>query len=1134
MSSKPKQSFEVLNLTTMNIVKSKQARRRVNAKGQPVINIIDNTEKFRPVGDEYLDLNEGQVYVKKNLTNAIAQSLVSVNLVIDSTGQPINLLYNPSTYKLVNNTNPNQRKVEKATYLDYVVLDDDWAMIGSDKMYDFFKKIWDYVSGCKNKDIRIHLKRDGVGDLIDEKFKNVSELLMYLEHFTSFHKMLGEIQYAWYTSALFLWESELLGEPNNLPPYPVIPKRKFSILVTFPTNDLIVKKLDQVYQDSRDGQCLLGPIIAKFESNLDRAEGKEYPNKKVISNFKSIVKKLHIWRDSRFAHGVPECDIQSIVDELNITIAISDLVDNVRIKYVPETGDSKLRFNYVNTRVGHVEVLSCSKMKYEVTRDQMTEVKLEYDRLGKDYYYMGDSVLPSLIETLEGSYKLHDEVHDLYDELGRYTGLDKSYWVDLIQEPMLCKYIKSADHNFKNFSFVDTDLFKDKVLEPITGKLLAGATYDGLELTPKDNEMDMEKAFLQYRKCQYYKGLMGNITDMRKIDIELSKEEQNSFLSRNVGIYTIDVTKCDHQHLIRMGVEVGRRYELFSPIIEFFSAQGVEFNLMYGCWGTTLDFSLFEFDELCLKEQNMLPSIVNDRHPKGVKYYAHWVGRLALESRTSDKFIKGSAEFAGHLQGLYDSVEKPGEVTHYREDQNLVGSREIISIKNPKKSHRYHPHVNLSIKGYCAIQMMEEALKFDLDQLLLFKTDCIVFRGRDMTTNPLFRDKGDREWVGLAWSSQWIEESQLIDYDFFQGRVSTCRFYDMGKTYLSIGQGGCGKTFDPLTDQGLRHLNFSTLMHRLIAEKKKENPAISISTVYKLVGAECTSYIIDYGYPPVILIDEMTMLDRLQIKKLVKLYMGHSKLIFAGDVTEEGYYMQCPPFLPNTSKLTTRDYVSESDYIAPIGISCIDRGINLDEDLPIVFTFLKYETDYRSKCEILKKLKLDLRSLMVLTYNLSHREQIRQLKEFMYGKIDELKLYTLSQERISEVYTGNDVILASTNPMCQDYTDQTKHIAKHYVIESHTQGDVMRRAENKESYLTGEIYDHEVPRSKLRNCFTIHSYQGMTIKSPSRLYFDMRLIHDPTLIYTAISRAEYLSQLVFILEGSKPKIKIKLYDPKPN
>ena len=70
--------------------------------------------------------------------------------------------------------------------------------------------------------------------------------------------------------------------------------------------------------------------------------------------------------------------------------------------------------------------------------------------------------------------------------------------------------------------------------------------------------------------------------------------------------------------------------------------------------------------------------------------------------------------------------------------------------------------------------------------------------------------------------------------------------------------------------------------------------------------------------------------------------------------------------------------------------------------------------------------------------------------------------------------------------------------------------------ENTFSYSTGDIVftKPEGVKHELRHAFTIHSIQGET--ATHKLYIDMRGVRCLRMLYTALSRARYLDQIILM------------------
>lgn len=206
-------------------------------------------------------------------------------------------------------------------------------------------------------------------------------------------------------------------------------------------------------------------------------------------------------------------------------------------------------------------------------------------------------------------------------------------------------------------------------------------------------------------------------------------------------------------------------------------------------------------------------------------------------------------------------------------------------------------------------------------------------------------------------------------------------------------------------------------------------------------------------YYNTLIIDEVSMLSRESIETIIKNF-SDCKLIFMGDV---GY------------------------QVAPIKGEEIRDFKN--------YYVKRYITDYRCKCEILGKVKQIL------------RDNINEHFNIQLNKI--IKYCNTSKNIIN--YIKEDIILISKHELNKLWNIKFKDIHKYKVIENNT------------LYNVGQIvYDINAKCSKeFRHGFTVHSVQGRTFKN--KIYIDCRSMFDKRLLYTAISRAETIEQIILII-----------------
>jgi hypothetical protein len=303
--------------------------------------------------------------------------------------------------------------------------------------------------------------------------------------------------------------------------------------------------------------------------------------------------------------------------------------------------------------------------------------------------------------------------------------------------------------------------------------------------------------------------------------------------------------------------------------------------------------------------------------------------------------------------------------------------------------------------------------------------------------------------------------------------------------------GGSGKTHYCLSNKGFCNKLFTALCWRLIVDKKKEYGVVCRS-FNRLIGKNTEIYSARYGHPSVIVIDEITQINDDDIYKAYELY-PNSLIICLGDIDEYNTPYQC--MFPDVN-LVDYDFF---DYVKT------------------------FEKSYRCKDDNLLALLEDLRECMADNYeNITHDAAaifaIKDLLKIVDYHIPQENKHSV--ENIKNLYNNNDTILVSTingeNNQVDYYTNLFKHLPKYMCI-NHTFTDVEKRMNGDESIiLTGEITHIEQPRTELKHAFTIHSTQGITIKNPNKLFIDVNRIFDYQQLYTAISRVEYLDQIIII------------------
>jgi hypothetical protein len=272
---------------------------------------------------------------------------------------------------------------------------------------------------------------------------------------------------------------------------------------------------------------------------------------------------------------------------------------------------------------------------------------------------------------------------------------------------------------------------------------------------------------------------------------------------------------------------------------------------------------------------------------------------------------------------------------------------------------------------------------------------------------------------------------------------------------VHLGAGGCGKTHNNLTDPGLVNPLFVAPSWKLARNKKSEYSIDSTTFFHTLDDDPDKWRPLSKNYS-VFIIDEISMLSNEGKEKILKRFPNH-KIIFCGDV---GF--QLPP-------------IEGSEFKSG--------------KIPV----FHHTTNYRCKCKKLEKRLLWIRERIkggIDNTNISQAVKIMGMDIISSDNID---------------YSVQDLILCATHEKKDKYTEKYKNLEKYSV------------KENTRDYCNGEIIIGPKPKKvscELRHAFTIHSIQGET--ASHKLYIEMKKMRSLKMLYTAMSRARTLDQIVFI------------------
>jgi hypothetical protein len=825
--------------------------------------------------------------------------------------------------------------------------------------------------------------------------------------------------------------------------------RSGDIIYFYTTDNTIEPR--RLFQLFRQGEthCFLEPIRQYF---LEQAQQPGYA-KNTTSRYMNFANKVNEYIKI-YDNGIPEDKIQEVCDKLQISVEIQDVLRNTSLKKLGKK--SQKRFNYLNVREHHVNYYADNNKKIvEVeTIDEMVRIlNKKKEQNIKGIMFEGPASKPFAIHLPTKTYKLKTTGNQTIKEFNEAIGINK-FGIERYREENL--------YNFVGDGCVFTSHIKFN--EPRAGENV--------------QEMDMSKAYTQFkRNGDDYIGFPSVISNYRGVNIK--GDEIPEFLKTHLGMYYVYDMNIDglepntKRYFEQFGIVNGEAYVLPSCELVYWWKLGVRFDVSFGAWGKRFDFDYTP--EMCEKEN-------------GIPHYSKHVGKMVEDAPNKITKLFCGRKFASHLKSQYGS-----ECVKYWPNDKYV------EITQPREYYYSLPHIAGFIIAYCRMNILRQLIRFNYDNVIGVKLDSIVFHGDNMIDEAyqdMFKEK-EAKYANFIWGDKYFYSVRDKHADVSGMFTSSMNMNGLIKAIeklpynpgppcdihgdaLLAGQGGTGKTHYILNNKGYRNVLYATFAWKLITDMvNKYN--VKGTTINHLVGANCEAYYESHNPPGVILLDEITMLSKSWVDKVIELY-PHSQIIVAGDVDEKGYYQ------------------------------CTMSNIELWK-IHSNFQVLLFEEDMRAKDEKLKKTKLELRKIVKenwddVNFNI-HKKLLKYVRD---------NFVVIKKENIKDTYNVKDIILVSTTKQIEYYNELLKDKPKKWLKITHTKDELLRKLRGeKDVKLHGEIADKE-PASltgyELRHAFTIHSVQGMTCKD--KIYIDINNIMDINQIYTAVSRAEYLHQIVFV------------------
>jgi hypothetical protein len=920
-------------------------------------------------------------------------------------------------------------------------------------------------------------------------------------------------------------------------------------------------RLIQIFKNNENNDCVYMGLVQFFEKYKD--------DKKQSRGYK-IYKKL-IKHKNKYSKGYNLDELDKLAKDLNISITIKDLIndgkDNILI--------NKSSFNYcsvefINTKYNHLDVKICeNNTAEEVSEEQFKQLKkdssfyiekfntlttiekIETDESDSDSDSEdGGEIAPANI--LNINYKCYKKADDEFNILFNKWKLDNN--INGFKIP-----IKSDAFNFIN-------QYDDKIHRFFDDSLkIDDALY---------NEIDMKKAFYNFYQCDEYGGGLpsGSFICVSGAGFTVDTFQQQ-FKNGLMGFYEIKIMKINKQYkqiFKLLGLTKNTTHILYSSMIKLI-VNYAKLSFLNYCVSPSIDL---KFNDAFLKTlingklytSEQIEADEELKQKKGVKAYSKAVGIFGIDNLTQTTNIKAldaDDDFYKTLtnknifkvEGVFkvvEPLENPTSLKHLayaiKANVQTVILKQLLQFENPadiygvkvdsivyKKDAKFNivdtykelfktptlAKVEKMLKSYNTLTEQIETvspLDYGLDNTPsrpttatnmaftnyknsirkqydnLFNDDDILIMFNDYKKQ--FKNKRDDEddEDDEEPTTEPIKDYSINNSYYLKYFISSSNklIFDVSplpdgehitKKHLFLGgAGGAGKTYSILNSRIFmkNKILFSSNCWELIqgtADEFKERGICGLSLpklTGQMNGQKVEKY--DTNYFKYKAIDELTLNNNKTVETILKQDDGRCFIFLIGDIDFDGYFYQAS---------ISKDIFNPSKH----------------SDIQ----YVKYLKSYRFDDELNDKLN-NIRDFMRKGNQnpyLLYQEVERHFTNNFYNK-DEI------------IFNSEDVGISALKPInengeCKFSTPFFKNgsIKQYYNTETKFKNKI---------YKGGRVESDENNKNITCSLFrTIHSYQGRQLNNGNnRIIILLNSLFDYNLLYTALSRARRVNQIVII------------------
>ena len=907
-------------------------------------------------------------------------------------------------------------------------------------------------------------------------------------------------------------------------------------VVVYPGRKISNRRLRQQKWRAGELNCVLAPILktlrakhASYNEKMPGPAAKNYASRlKTLKEHAKRVSKCEEYMVKAMVEGVGEEYLTEICESLNVEVSIFAALQGLDAESMTiftasssKAATHRLKFNFINARINHVDVLP-SKAEYNklsyfpldngellsgaAMKAKHAELKASSTAIYR--YRIGHGDITA-IATPTVLYKLDDPFMTVLGDFMTKTTLDAGQ-LCMLKDREVSNFIKRGVHGNGTVdksvpcTYKQMLLYPDDYVRELAELKVARAN---------SKSIDMKRAYTQGRKCDQYVGYPHKITDFRVTD----KIEGVGYYFVKSFDWSIPYTKHERFYEIEKSfLNCFRGMDVYaSPLLRFLELFEVGMEIVYGAWGTSIDFDFNEHPEMMEKYRGTM-SDDGEILSSGQRGYALGVGIMQCLRPTNMWYLDVDDEDIPLFEHYQFQRDLNCPSMHFFGDGKLGATY-------ARKQVSHSLHVAGFITAYVQLNMFKMLLNcgvpvnkmlrvcsdgayFDVANVSDITYDDTLFAEKEVNIDPTgvsgsFSNGAADTYTGETHSDHSLDFYQRLE----EGDPLLCTIARRHHQFNAVvGAGGCAKSAVTLRDVfvaggcvqqhgevgngGLVRAMYFGPSHNLRADKQSEYPHVP-TMCWQALFSLCPEVIRRFSRQNVWIVDECSML--LKTAQLGIMALAEElgvKVIFLGD---PGY--QAAP-VPQLDKTTGECNKEEFD------VSHFTEGVNLQT----------LTVNYRFKCDILASFALELRRL--ICEKASYLEGHRFVREHPL-------IRRVNLDEVRSTYALGDWILVRTHVIGEMYTALFPHLERYHVTV------------NSKNHFKGSIV-FEVPDVKhiRTHASTMHAVQGITVRRPRKLFIDMSRPMELRVLYTALSRPETFDQIYLIVDE---RIKRPRYEEGP-